>query len=83
MNLNEPFGDEAVRLAMNFNGRLGIWRVTKTENLARFLVDPVLVIMDAIFVLHLNVFRVRFGNILGRNATRNLVNVHVVRHASL
>ena len=61
-------------------GRFGVWSMTETKNPAGLFVDPILVIRDTVFVLNGNVVRVRLGNVLGRNASRDFVNVHVGRH---
>jgi hypothetical protein len=51
--------------------------VAKTENLPSLFVHPIFVIMNAILVLDFNILGMSFGDILGADASGNLVNVHV------
>jgi hypothetical protein len=66
-----------VRLAMDLDGGFGVGRVAKAENLPSLFVHPIFVIVNAVLVLDFNILGVSFGDILGADASRNLVNVHV------
>ena len=65
---------------MNFFGRFGVRSVTETKNLTTFLVHPLFVELDAVFVLDRNVFVMRVSNILRTHAARDVVDIHVSRH---
>jgi len=51
--------------------------VAKTKNLSGLFVYPIFVIMNAVLVFDFSILSVSFGDILGADASRNLVNVHV------
>ena len=62
---------------MDLNGGFGVWRVAKTKNLSGLFVYPIFVIMNAVLVFDFNILGVSFGDILGADASGNLMNVHV------
>ena len=62
---------------MDLDSGFGVWRVAKTKNLPGLFVHPIFVIMNAVLVLDFNILGVSFGDILGADASRNLVNIHV------
>ena len=85
-NLGRDFDDlrcdEPVRLPVDRGGRLRAWCTAETENLSGGLVEPVLVVLDAILRLRLDIVDVRLGNIC-RSCAANLVDVHICRHVGL
>ena len=62
---------------MDLGSGFRVWRVAKTENLPSLFVHPIFMIMNAVLVLDFDIFGVSLGDILGRDASVNLVNVHV------
>jgi hypothetical protein len=79
-NLNDFFRELAMRFAMNLHRSFGAWRLAKAKDFAGALVHPVLVIVDAVFALHLDVVGVRLGHVVRGDPSRNLVNIHVGWH---
>src|SRR5689334_16140812 len=70
---------EAVRLAMDPRCRLGIRRVDEAEHLAVLLVDPVVLVVDAVLPLDLEVLLVGPGHVSSLH-TGDVVDVHVRGH---
>ena len=62
---------------MDLDGGFAVWRVAKAENLPGLFIHPIFVIMNAVLVLDFNILGMSFGDILGVDASRNLMNVHV------
>ena len=62
---------------MDLGGSFCVWRVAKTENLPSLFIHPIFVITNTILVLDFDILGVSFGDILGADASRNLVNIHV------
>ena len=65
---------------MDLHGGFSIWCVTKAKDLAGALIDPVLVIMNAVFAFNCDIMGVCLGHLFGRDSSVNLVNVHVGWH---
>src|SRR5690242_7189330 len=80
LNLNDFLRHHAMRFAMYLHRCLGVWCFTKAKDLASFLVDPVLVVMNAIFALHFGIMLVSLSHIRFSNSAGNFVNVDVFWH---
>src|SRR5439155_19197779 len=74
---NDLVRAHTVTFAMYLDGGFRVWRVAKTKNLPGLFIHPVSVVTNAVLVLEFNIFGVSFGDILGTDASRDLVNVHV------
>src|SRR5665213_3100367 len=79
-HLHDPCRRQPMRLTVDRVGRLGARRVAQAEDLSLLLVQPVLDVLHAVRCLHVQVLHMRAGN-AGRSHARNVVNVHVHRHA--
>src|SRR5205814_10581551 len=80
LNLNNFLGDHAMRFAMDLHCGFGAWCFAKAKDFTSFLIDPVLVVMNAILALHFDIMCVSLGNIICTNASRNFVNIDVCWH---
>src|SRR5262249_55615646 len=74
---NNLLGLHTVRFTMNTLCRFSIWCMAETKNFARFLIEPVFAVLDAIFPLCLHVLRVSLRDIFRSGSLRKVVNVHV------
>src|SRR4029450_11727978 len=76
----DNFGrEEPVRLAMHGSRCFRARRAAETENLAVALVEPVLVVLDAILRLRLHIGKMRVRHGLGGRSV-NFMDVHIRRH---
>src|SRR6185295_6215040 len=82
LDLVERVRLEPVRLAVDARRGLAVGRIDETEDLAVLLVDPVLLVVDAVVALDLDVGLVGARDGLGRD-TGDVVHVHVRRHRDL
>ena len=57
--------------------RLCVWRVCEAKNFVASLIDPVLVVFDAIFPLGFHILGVSLRDIFRSGSLRKIVNVHV------
>src|SRR5215217_7085611 len=80
VELVDLVGYEAVRFTMHRAGGFRVRRLDEAEDLARLLVDPVALVVDAVFVLRLDVLLMRLRNICGGHLATERVHVHVQRH---
>src|SRR5437867_6966682 len=73
----DPFGDQTVRLFVDFGRILGGRRLHQAERLARLFIDPIAQVLHAVFVLCLQVGGVRAGDVLDLQARgKLLVYIH-------
>src|SRR5262249_53942666 len=80
LNLNDFFSHHTMCFAMDVDRCLGTWCFAKAKDFASPLVDPVLVVMNAIFALHFGIMLVSLSHIRGSNSSDNFVNVDVCWH---
>src|SRR5205085_1800444 len=80
LNLNNFFRDHAMCFAMDLHSRFGTWCLAKTKDFTGALIDPVLVVMNAVLALHFDIMRVSLSDIICSNASRNFMNVDVCWH---
>ena len=80
LNLNNFLGDHAMRFAMNLHCSFSAWCFAKAKDFTSFLIDPVLVVMNAILALHFDIMCVSLSDIISSNASRNFVNIDVCWH---
>ena len=76
-------GDQAVGLAVDPARGLGVGRLDQAEHLPGALVEPVLLVVDAVGALDLEVAGVGSGDGLGGEPVDLLVDVHEQRHVVL
>ena len=81
-DLDDLGREQAVRFAMHLRGRLRRRCAAKAEDLAGALVEPVLVIFDAVLLLRLDIRFVRLRDGF-RGGALDFVDVHVHRHGDL
>src|SRR5262245_28110377 len=79
--LDDLVGHYAVRLAMHGFSRLLAGRLHEAEDLAGAFVEPVAEILDAVFLLDLQVAAVGIRGDLGRQSVDLVVHVQVKRHS--
>src|SRR5690242_21749153 len=80
LNLNNFFRHHAVRFAMDLLRCLGVWCLTKAKDLTSPLVDPILVVMNAVFALHFSIMLVSLSHICCSDSAGNFVDVDVCWH---
>src|SRR5215217_3596467 len=80
VELVDLVGYEAVRFTMHRAGGFRVRRLDEAEDLARLLVDPVALVVDAVLVLRLDVLLMRLRDICGGDLATERVDVHVQRH---
>src|SRR4051794_2420976 len=73
-------GHQAVRLAVHGIRSLGVGRADEAVDGAGLLIDPVLLVVDAVLALHLQVGLVGLRDVDGLDPTLDVVDVHVERH---
>jgi hypothetical protein len=71
-----------MRLAVYGVGRLRVRRLAQAIDFALVLIDPVFVILDAVFFLHTHVLMMRLRHGFGRHAW-HFVDIHVSGHGEL
>jgi len=79
-NLEYFVGDKPVSLAMNDIGRVGTGRFYQAEDPSCLLVYPIVLVIDSMRGLSRQIGLVGLGNIVRRNASLNVMNVHVKGH---
>ena len=80
-HLVQLVGLEAMRLTMHARRGLLVGRLDKTPDLSALLINPVLLVVDAVLPLYPHIRFVRLRDIL-RLHTRQVVMVHEQRHGS-
>src|SRR5262249_41027971 len=75
--LDDLFCHHAMSFTMHTLGRLSVWCMAKTKDLACLFVEPVFAVFDAVFPLRFHIFGVSLGDILRGRPVRKIVNVHV------
>ena len=65
-----------MRFTMDAAGCLHAWCIDEAKNLPAALVNPILEVINAIFLLHFDIGRMSFRGVL-RGHPVKLVNVHV------
>jgi hypothetical protein len=79
-DLVDLIGNEAVRFSMNRRSSLCARRIDQTEDLPGLLIDPVVLVVDAVSTLDLDVPGVGPSDVLGGHAAIHVMHVHVERH---
>jgi hypothetical protein len=79
-HLDELVGHQAVRFAVNGGGRLLVGRFDQAKDLARFFVEPVAPVVDAVLRLGLQIRLVGLLDGIGGQAFDVVVNIHEQRH---
>ena len=77
LHLDNFLGHHPVSFAMHTLCRLCVWRMCEAKNFVAILIDPVLVIFDAVFPLGFHILRVSFRDVFRSCSLRKIVNVHV------
>src|SRR6476661_8541848 len=76
-HLDNFLGHHSVSFAMHTLCRLCVWRMCEAKNFVASLIDPVLVIFDAVFPLDFHILGVSFRDVFRSCSLRKIVNVHV------
>ena len=75
--LDDLLGQQSVRFTMDASRRFCARRMGKTKNLARLFVDPIFVVLNAVFPLRFHILRVSLCDIFRSGSLREIVDVHV------
>lgn len=80
LDLIDVIGDQTVGLPVDIRSSLGRGSLDQAEHLASSLIDPVPQVAHVVGSLGLQVGEVRLSDVIHRNSTIDLVNIHEERH---
>jgi hypothetical protein len=76
LDLNDFLGQQSVSFAMDAGRRFCARRMGETKNFPATLVNPVLVVLNAVFPLRFHILRVSLCDIFRGSSLRKIMDVH-------